>query len=185
VQIVGVNTDEGYWKIRNNWGQDWGESGYIRLALGMNLCGITTDPHFTHPVLVLHDTLTVQDVKADNLPVSIFNTVDSYVVFVLGSQTYTLNVVQNNKSPSWPDSFQINWDGISDLKVFMHDSNWFYPDASLGSLQIKLDSTTFPEHQLVPVSRNFDDSQATISFSLRLNPQEQKNEELLKDEKKN
>jgi cathepsin F/cysteine peptidase B len=34
VQIVGVNAAEGYWKIRNNWGIDWGESGYMRLATG-------------------------------------------------------------------------------------------------------------------------------------------------------
>ena len=27
VQIVGINTEEGYWKVRNSWGTDWGESG--------------------------------------------------------------------------------------------------------------------------------------------------------------
>jgi C1A family cysteine protease len=52
IQAVGVNTDEGYWKVRNSWGTSWGESGYIRLALGKNTCGITFMPLYTDPVKV-------------------------------------------------------------------------------------------------------------------------------------
>jgi C1A family cysteine protease len=44
VQAVGVYVSppdsDGYWKIRNSWGTDWGEEGFIRLAYGENLCKI-------------------------------------------------------------------------------------------------------------------------------------------------
>jgi len=46
VQIVGVDTTEGYWKVRNSWGSTWGESGFIRLAYGQNTCGLTTIPTY-------------------------------------------------------------------------------------------------------------------------------------------
>jgi len=42
VQAVGFDQsgDTPYWIVRNSWAEDWGESGYIRVALGSNLCGI-------------------------------------------------------------------------------------------------------------------------------------------------
>lgn len=43
VQLVGVDTDAGYWKVRNSWSEEWGEGGYIRLAYGQDTCGITYD----------------------------------------------------------------------------------------------------------------------------------------------
>lgn len=54
VQIVAVDTSStnGYWKIRNSWGTEWGEGGYIRLSVGGNTCGISTDPTFSAPEFV-------------------------------------------------------------------------------------------------------------------------------------
>lgn len=46
VQLVGIQVEKNYWKIRNSWGRDWGDSGFIYLQTGKNMCGITTDPTF-------------------------------------------------------------------------------------------------------------------------------------------
>jgi len=48
VQLVGAGTDPSlgdYWLVRNSWGADWGESGYIRLRRTSTLrCGTDTSP---------------------------------------------------------------------------------------------------------------------------------------------
>lgn len=48
VQLVGAGTDPSdgdYWLVRNSWGEDWGENGYIRLRRTTQLrCGIDTSP---------------------------------------------------------------------------------------------------------------------------------------------
>jgi len=48
VQLVGYGTDSSagdYWLVRNSWGSDWGENGYIRLARpAQPTCGIDTNP---------------------------------------------------------------------------------------------------------------------------------------------
>lgn len=47
VQAVGVDaSSSGYWKVRNSWNTNWGESGYIRLKYGQNTCAITNDPTY-------------------------------------------------------------------------------------------------------------------------------------------
>lgn len=43
VSIVGYDAQEQYWLVRNSWGTSWGEDGYIRMAMGSNLCGITNE----------------------------------------------------------------------------------------------------------------------------------------------
>lgn len=50
VTAVGYGTDSGmpFWKVRNSWGTNWGEAGYIRMQKNVNtsdpgLCGICMD----------------------------------------------------------------------------------------------------------------------------------------------
>lgn len=52
INVVGYsNTDSDdtpYWIVRNSWGDDWGENGYIRIAIrdGYGVCGINLEPTF-------------------------------------------------------------------------------------------------------------------------------------------
>ena len=52
VQIVGIHKQEGgegWWRVKNSFGTDWGEGGYARIRFGHDTCGITTRPTFTVP----------------------------------------------------------------------------------------------------------------------------------------
>jgi len=51
VLLVGYGTENGmdYWKVKNSWGADWGENGYIRLKRGVpkdGECGIKDQPSY-------------------------------------------------------------------------------------------------------------------------------------------
>jgi C1A family cysteine protease len=48
VQAVGLDTDQGFWKVRNSWGFPWGEDGHIRLSYGSNTCGLVATPSYTN-----------------------------------------------------------------------------------------------------------------------------------------
>jgi len=56
VQITGwsyENTILGttyYWIIRNSWGADWGESGFVWVEIGKNLCGVSDEVTIVQPV---------------------------------------------------------------------------------------------------------------------------------------
>jgi cathepsin F len=43
VQVTGYDTSSStpYWTVRNSWGTDWGEQGFIRLEYGQNTCGLS------------------------------------------------------------------------------------------------------------------------------------------------
>jgi len=43
VQLVGYSPNSGgFWIVRNSWGAGWGESGYIYLGFGGDVCGMAT-----------------------------------------------------------------------------------------------------------------------------------------------
>jgi len=46
VTCVGYDTNQGYWIVKNSWGGSWGESGYIRLVMGKNMCGLANDASY-------------------------------------------------------------------------------------------------------------------------------------------
>jgi KDEL-tailed cysteine endopeptidase len=39
--IVGYSSD--YWIVKNSWGTNWGENGYLRLKRGINACDMTSE----------------------------------------------------------------------------------------------------------------------------------------------
>jgi len=46
VQLVGyesIDSDDGYWIVKNSWSSDWGVDGYIHLAYGTNTCGMADE----------------------------------------------------------------------------------------------------------------------------------------------
>jgi len=45
VMITGYGSESGmnYWWVRNSWGSDWGQSGYLQVESGADICGIAQE----------------------------------------------------------------------------------------------------------------------------------------------
>jgi len=46
VLAVGYDQSGGFWIVKNSWGTSWGMNGYVEIALGMDECGINTEPSY-------------------------------------------------------------------------------------------------------------------------------------------
>lgn len=47
VQIIGADTEKGYWIVRNSWGSQWGVDGYAYVKMNGNYCDISSAATYT------------------------------------------------------------------------------------------------------------------------------------------
>ena len=52
VQATGYNAEKNYWIVRNSWGTNWGEGGFVYVEYGRNVCGITAQATVAAPATV-------------------------------------------------------------------------------------------------------------------------------------
>jgi len=57
IVIVGYGTENNtpFWWIRNSWGRNWGQDGYMQLHRGNNLCGVETEVYTPQGLRYIND----------------------------------------------------------------------------------------------------------------------------------
>lgn len=63
VVIIGYGTQNNidYWIVRNSWGKDWGEAGYVRIQREINYCNLENYPFFPTTSLTLSNNAYHED----------------------------------------------------------------------------------------------------------------------------
>ena len=61
--------DVPFWRIRNTWGADWGEDGFVRVLYGEKMCGMfQSESNYMHSCIPMHMPLTFVQEKWRSQP---------------------------------------------------------------------------------------------------------------------